>query len=129
MFFRKFLKAHDQQFGFLCTLISFLIFFYNLLIKNYFSLLTLGLSILLLVLTIFKPIIFYYPSKIWIKSGHILGIIITPIILFLIYILTVIPISLLLKIFNFDILKTKQTNQPSYWIKRNQKTTNFRDQF
>ena len=126
---KRFLKKQDQQFGFLCTSIGILIFFYQLLILDLFSIFTLGISILFLVLTILSPGIFYYPSKIWMKLGYVLGIIFTPIILSMIYLLTVIPVSLFLKIFNYDILKKKKSNQNSYWIKRNHKTTNFKDQF
>ena len=129
MFFKKHFKDKNFQFGLLLSIVFILIFFYKLLYLNTLSINFLLTSIIFLTFTIFFSKVFFYPLKLWIKFGFFLGLIVTPLFLTLVYILTIIPISLLLRIFNYDILKMKKSNHQSYWISRNQKSTHFRNQF
>ena len=76
------------------------------------------------------PGLFFYPNIIWFKFGILLSKIISPVIMFLIYIITFLPIGLLLKMANKDLLKTKiNKNNKSYWIKRNNDIQDLRNQF
>jgi len=129
MFFKKHFKDQNFQFGLLISTVTTLIFFYKLLYLNTLSISLLLTSTTFLTFTIFFSKVFLYPLKLWIKFGFFLGLIVTPLFLTLVYILTIIPISLLIRIFNYDILKMKKSNHKSYWITRNQKSTHFRDQF
>lgn len=55
----------------------------------------------------------------WTKLGLLLGRIITPIVMFLVYALTVVPIGLLLRLFGKDLLALKRIKEDgSYWINR-----------
>ena len=54
----------------------------------------------------------------WIKLGEILGRIIAPIVMSIVYFLVLTPISLLVRIFGKDLLKLKLKKSDSYWIKR-----------
>ncbi len=129
MFFKHFFKSQDRQFGLLLSLIFIFVFLYRAFQLKIFGVFFSLAPLVLITLTIFFPKIFYFPSKLWIKFGFLLGLIVTPLMLTLIYALTIVPINLLLRILNIDILKMKKTNQPSYWISRDQKSTNFKDQF
>ena len=51
--------------------------------------------------------ILYYPNEIWQKFGIFLGILFSPIILLAVYVITVIPINLVLRIFSIDIINKK----------------------
>ena len=69
-------------------------------------------------------------NKLWIKFGEILGIIIAPIVMALVYFLILTPVSLIVRIFGKDLLglnffKDKET----YWIKRKKSLGSMRKQF
>ena len=123
------LNDKNFQFGLFFSLIFFVFFLFQLLIRSSVYLDFLIISLVFFFASIFKPEIFYYPTKIWIKIGFWLGSLTTPIILTLLYIITILPISFLLKIFNYDILSKKFNDLPSYWNIRKQKLSNFKDQF
>ena len=55
----------------------------------------------------------------WIKLGEILGKIIAPIVMAIVYFLILTPISLLVRLFGKDLIEMKfNNNVKSYWIKR-----------
>tara|TARA_Y100000768_G_C23719536_1_gene559638 strand:+ start:245 stop:625 length:381 start_codon:yes stop_codon:yes gene_type:complete len=69
-------------------------------------------------------------TKIWIKLGEVLGRIIAPIILSIIYFLILTPISFTLRILGKDLLNLKYfNNKSSYWLERKKKVGNMDKQF
>lgn len=63
----------------------------------------------------------------WMKFAHILGMVNTRIILFIVFVLTVIPISLLLRIFRKDILnKNLEKEAVTYWNDRPKQELNIK---
>ena len=69
-------------------------------------------------------------NKIWFRFGIILGAIIAPIIMAIIFFLVVTPIGLLMKIMGKDLLKKNYDKAAkSYWIKRNQDIGTMKRQF
>ena len=65
----------------------------------------------------------------WIKFGEILGVIIAPIIMGLVYFLVVLPTGILMRVLGKDLLKLKfQKSMVSYWNKKESKI-NFNKQF
>jgi hypothetical protein len=58
-------------------------------------------------------------NKLWIKFGELLGRVIAPIVMTIIYFIVLTPLSFLIRIFGKDLLKLKYSNKVnSYWIKR-----------
>ncbi len=69
-------------------------------------------------------------NEIWIKFGEILGRIIAPLIMALVYFLILTPISLLVRAFGKDLLGLKYLKQQnSYWIKRKKEIGTMDKQF
>ena len=69
-------------------------------------------------------------NEIWIKFGEILGKIIAPLIMALVYFLILTPISLLVRAFGKDLLGLKYLKQQnSYWIKRKKEIGTMDKQF
>jgi hypothetical protein len=69
-------------------------------------------------------------NKLWIKFGELLGIIIAPIVMALVYFVILTPVSLIVRIFGKDLLglrflKEKET----YWIKRKKNLGSMKKQF
>ena len=97
----------------------------------------LNISIFLIILSIFffifsfvKPSIFKLPNFIWSKFGIVLGKLISPIVLFIIFFLLITPIGLLMRLIGKDLLNEKISNNiKSYWIKRKNQMNNMKAQF
>ena len=69
-------------------------------------------------------------NKSWIKLGEILGNIIAPIIMALVYFVILTPISIIVRIFGKDLLNLKFLKEKeSYWIKRKKSLGSMKKQF
>ena len=69
-------------------------------------------------------------NKSWIKLGEILGIIIAPIVMALVYFVILTPISLIVRLFGKDLLGLKfSKNKETYWIKRKKNLGSMKKQF
>ena len=97
----------EKIFGFLFSVIFFGLFFY-FYSKAIFSYLFFLISIFLFFITIFKPQHLVILNKKWISFGMILGDLLSPIILFFVYLLVLVPTGILIKILNFKISKKKK---------------------
>jgi len=94
---------------------------------NYYFIIFSGIFLLLGLLNsnLLSPL-----NKIWIKFGEILGIIIAPIIMALVYFAILTPVSLVVRVFGKDILGLKFINkQQTYWINRKKNMGSMRKQF
>ena len=69
-------------------------------------------------------------NKAWIKFGEILGLIIAPIIMALVYFIILTPISLIVRMLGKDLLGLKfLKKQDTYWTKRKKKLGTMKKQF
>ena len=69
-------------------------------------------------------------NKGWIKLGEILGLIIAPIIMALVYFIILTPISLIVRMLGKDLLGLKfLKKQDTYWTKRKKKLGTMKKQF
>ena len=119
-----------KNFGYTFSVIFFLIFLYNFYLSKGFSNYFLALSVFIFTLTYVRPDLLKFCSDIWEKFGLFLGKIFSPVILTLIYLLTIIPINLIIRILRIDLIKKDVSNKvETYWIKRKDNKVNFKDQF
>tara|TARA_B100000963_G_C22560816_1_gene641236 strand:+ start:183 stop:551 length:369 start_codon:yes stop_codon:yes gene_type:complete len=68
-------------------------------------------------------------NKAWVKFGEILGRIVAPIVMALVYFIILTPISLIMRILGKDLLELKKTNNDTYWIKREKNIGTMDKQF
>tara|TARA_A100001015_G_scaffold303525_1_gene393315 strand:+ start:2552 stop:2938 length:387 start_codon:yes stop_codon:yes gene_type:complete len=68
-------------------------------------------------------------NKIWFKFGIMLGHIVSPVIMSLIFFMVVTPIAVLLKILGKDVLNLKKNNNKSYWIEKSKINSSLKNQF
>ena len=88
-----------------------------------------GTSLVFLVLTLIKSKLLDVLNDLWIKFGELLGKIIAPIIMLILFFLVVTPIGLVLKIVKKDLLKLKFNNDKSYWIEKSKTIESMDKQF
>ena len=86
-------------------------------------------SIIFLILGMMNSKLLTPLKIIWIKLGEILGIIISPIIMLIIYFFIITPIGFLMRVIGKDILGLKFNNSKTYWNKRLSKINTMRKQY
>ena len=65
----------------------------------------------------------------WIKLGEVLGKIVAPLVMGLIYFIIITPIGLFLRLIGKDLLKIKFSKDNSYWMKREKNINSMKKQF
>ena len=88
-----------------------------------------GTSLVFLVLTLIKSKLLDVLNDLWIKFGELLGKIIAPIVMSIVFFLIVTPIGLVLKIVKKDLLKLKFNNDKSYWVEKDKTIESMDKQF
>jgi len=69
---------------------------------------TLWIGIPSLLLGLLKPFLLYYPYKVWMALGHVLGWVNSRIILGLVFLIVLQPIAFIMKVFGYDPLRQSQ---------------------
>jgi hypothetical protein len=85
-------------------------------------------SLLFLIITITRPNLFTFLNKLWIQFGILLGKIISPIVMGLVFFFVVTPIGIFVKVLKKDVMGLKRGSS-SYWITREDKIQSMKKQF
>ena len=121
----------EKQFGFLASILSLLLmlFFYSRGSEIYFWLFFV-FAITLSSLTLFAPKRLIVLSNLWMRLGLNLSILINPFIIILVYVLTIVPVSVFLRLFKFNLLHTKfDEKKETYWERRTEQPGPFDRQY
>jgi hypothetical protein len=122
-------KTSVKSFGILFSIVFLFIALWPLQVGQSIKVWSIVLSVIFLTLGLIKSKLLIPLNNSWIKLGEILGKIIAPIIMALIYFTVLTPISLIIRIFGKDLLKTKFSKKDSYWIKREKNIGSMKRQF
>ena len=128
---QKFIEQPSQKsFGVVFSIVFLVIALYPLADSEDFRLWALIISVIFLLFAFFAPQFLDIPNKLWFKFGIFLGSIISPVVMALVYLFTVIPTGIIMRLFGKDLLKLKlDNNAKSYWIMRNEPTGSMKNQF
>tara|TARA_X000000368_G_scaffold393171_1_gene358654 strand:- start:863 stop:1246 length:384 start_codon:yes stop_codon:yes gene_type:complete len=119
----------NRSFGIVFFIIFLLISIYPLINDNDLRLWSLIISIFFLVLGLLNSKILNPLNKIWFKFGMLLGKIVSPLVMVVIFFFVVTPIGIFMKFLKKDILKLKFNKNKSYWIKKNEPKSKMKNQF
>ena len=122
-------KNSNRSFGILFFVVFLTISLWPLLKENDLRIWSFIISILFLILGILNSKILSPIKRVWIRFGELLGKIISPIVLAVVFFIVVTPIGLFMKILRKDLLNIKFTKDKSYWIKRNKDLGPMKNQF
>ena len=112
-------KASNRSFGLLFFIVFSIVAFWPLLNSEEIRLWALTISLAFLILGILNSKILAPLNKGWVKFGELLGRIIAPFVMFLVFFIILTPIGIILKLFWKDLLKIKKNKlTKSYWIHR-----------
>jgi len=83
-----------------------------------------------LAVALLAPRILKLPNLLWFRFGELLHRIISPIVLGLVFFLTVMPIGLLMRALGKDVLSLRRRpDLSSYWIEREEPASDMKNQF
>ena len=123
-------SSSSRSFGFLISGIFLIIAFFPIFFDGNFKIVYFIISIILFFVSIFYPKIFSVPNKLWFKFSMLLGAIVAPLVMALIYFVTVTPIGLLMRLLGKDLLNKKiDKSLKSYWQERKNPINSMKDQY
>ena len=122
-------KSSNKSFGIVFFIVFFLIAIYPLLKQEDVRIWSLIISSIFLILGLLDSKILYPLNKIWFKFGILLGKIVSPLVMGIIFFIVVTPIGLLMKLLKKDLLNLRFNKHNSYWIEKNEPKSKMKNQF
>ncbi len=119
----------NRSFGIVFFIVFLIISIYPMLNNENIRIWSLIISFIFLVLGIFNSKLLNPINKIWFKLGLILGKIVSPIVMGIIFFFVVTPIALLMKILQKDLLNLKFNKNNTYWIEKSGPKSKMKNQF
>ena len=119
----------NKSFGIVFFIVFLLISLYPLTNHENIRIWSLITSLIFLILGLLNSKILNPFNKLWFKFGMILGRIISPIIMSIIFFLIVTPIALIMKLLKKDLLNLKFNKTNTYWIEKSGPKSKMKNQF
>jgi len=86
-------------------------------------------AIIFLILGLLNSPILSPLNKIWFKFGILLGNVVSPIVMGIVFYAVVTPTSIIVRMFGKDLLNLKKNNKKSYWIEKLPTKSKMKNQF
>ncbi|PPR50020.1 MAG: hypothetical protein CFH15_00718 [Alphaproteobacteria bacterium MarineAlpha5_Bin5] len=120
----------ERNFGLVFAAFFLIISLYPLWFEKNMHLWACIIAFIFFFFAIFLPKALIVPNNLWFKLGSFLGAIVSPIIMGMIFFLTVTPTGLIMRLLGKDILNQKMKKSvQSYWIKKKDSLTSMKNQF
>ena len=121
--------SSNRSFGILFSIVFAIITFWPIINGNPLRLWSIPISVIFLVLGLLNSKLLNPLNIIWVKFGELLGRIIAPVVMAIIYFIIVTPIGLFMRLIGKDLLNIKFSKANTYWIKREKKISSMKKQF
>ncbi|MDA9040413.1 SxtJ family membrane protein [Gammaproteobacteria bacterium] len=123
-------QGSDKNFGYVFSFIFFFIGFFPLFFDGSLRLWSIGSGLVMISVTLLKPSLYKIPNYLWFKFGILLGRIVSPVVMAIIFFLIIFPTGLLLRLFRKDVLGLKfDRNKKTYWVLRDEPMQSMKNQF
>ena len=120
----------EKNFGLVFALVFAVISLFPLLSGGAIRIWAMIIAGVFLLLSFIAPNLLKIPNRLWHKFGLLLGAIIAPIAMGLVYFLTIAPIGLLMRLSGKDLLRQKlDSSENTYWIERKEPVGSMKNQF
>ena len=119
----------NRSFGIVFFVVFFLVALYPLIHNEEIRIWSFIISIIFLILGLINSRILNPLNKLWFKFGILLGKIVSPIIMGIIFFLVVTPIGLIMRMLGKDLLNLKYNKNQSYWIEKSGPKSKMKNQF
>ena len=119
----------NKGFGIVFSIVFLVIAFWPMLNGNEINYWSLAISIVFLILGLINSKILTPLNTIWSKFGILLGNVVSPIVMGIIFFLIATPTSIIMKLLGKDLLNLKKNNNNSYWIEKNNQKSKMKNQY
>ena len=119
----------NRSFGIVFFIVFLLISLYPLLNEGHLRIWSLIISFIFLILGLLNSKLLTPLNKIWFKFGILLGKLISPLVMGIIFFLVVTPIGLLMRMIGKDLLNLRFNTKKSYWIEKDSLKSKMKNQF
>ena len=119
----------NRSFGIVFFIFFLIIGTYPIFFHGELRIWLLIVSIIFLLLGIINSRFLTPLNLLWFKFGMLLGRIVSPIVMGLVFFLVVTPTGMIMRILNKDLLRLKKKNTKTYWIERSSIKSDMKNQF
>ena len=119
----------NKSFGIVFFIVFLLIAIYPLIDNGELRIWSLIIAIIFLILGLINSKVLTPLNKLWFKFGLLLGKVVSPLIMGIIFFLVVTPTALIMRIIGKDLLNLKFNNKKSYWIEKTGPKSKMKNQF
>ncbi len=121
--------SSNRSFGLVFFVLFLIIGLWPLINNNEIKIWSIAISVVFLVLGLLNSKLLLPLNKLWFKFGLLLGKIISPLVMGIIFFLVVTPIGYLMRMLKKDLLNLKFNDEKSYWIEKNEPKSKMKNQF
>ena len=119
----------NRNFGIVFSIVFLIIAIWPILNQNEIRIWSMIISLIFLILGLINSKFLSPLNKAWFKFGLILGSIIAPVVMGIVYFLVVTPTGLIMKALGKDILGLKRNKNNTYWLEKDNSNNNLKNQF
>ena len=119
----------NRSFGIVFFIVFLLISFYPLLNDENIRVWSLITSLIFLILGLLNSNLLLPLNKIWFKFGLLIGRVVSPLIMSIIFFLVVTPTAYIMRIVGKDLLNLKFNTKKTYWIEKKEPKSKMKNQF
>ena len=121
--------SSNRSFGIVFFTVFSIIALYPLIFGGEIRIWSISISLIFLILGLLNSNVLTPLNKIWFKFGIVLGKMISPIVMGIIFFLVVTPIAITMRLLRKDLLNLKYNKEKSYWIEKNGPKSKMKNQF
>ena len=119
----------NRSFGIVFFVVFLIIAVWPLKSNGDIRIIPICISLIFLILGLFNSNLLKPLNFLWMKFGLMLGKIIAPIVMMIVFFIFLTPLSFIVRLFGKDLLKLKFIKKNSYWINRKKNIGSMKKQF
>ena len=126
----KIKMSSNRNFGFVFFIVFLIISLWPLQHEGQIRIWSIVISLIFLILSLMNSKLLTPLNQLWSRFGLLLGNIVAPIVMGLVFFLVVTPVGIVMRIMGKDLIRKKlNKNNKSYWIKREKPIGTMKKQF
>ncbi len=119
----------NKSFGIVFAAFFSIISFWPMLNGSEIRIWSLIIAVIFFILGLINSKILTPLNRLWFKFGLMLGKIVSPIVLGIVFFLVVTPTGIIMRLIGKDLLNLKKKNYESYWIEKDNENNTMKNQF
>ena len=126
---KKIKLPSNRNFGIVFSIVFLIIALWPVLNQNEIRIWSLVISLIFLVLGFINSKLLSPFNKIWFKFGLLLGSVIAPVVMGIVFFFVVTPTGLIMRALGKDLLRLKKNKESTYWLDKDNSNNSLKNQF